>query len=357
MIRLTLVRHGESQSNVTSASTIWGRADASPLTDHGRSQALALGNHWKKNSTKITPPDAVFASTAARASSTCLIALEAAEFHVKASGNYNTAITWNADLREMGQGVLMGKKRANAYQNLAPILSAMLNGWYHFSAPDDDRSPGESQSRLEGRAIKCLVDLGLIPDVDTMPAQVGNDKPKGLNEQFHGAEKWIGKHVMMFSHGMIMNCLVRGLFASDPTVSVKTVVRNTGTITLDIWPETATFEMVEHGNVDHLPVDPDHLPRPPMIKPGRRVTHASRALIDAAKSKPESDRTEGEIAMLSAVPALDGYVHLPPPHDLPEFPMPPPGWSHAGKAFFGITEDDELSVADVELTDEQVFKV
>ncbi len=137
MQHFTFLRHGESVGNLE--NRFQGHADF-PLTDLGRSQALALALKWKKEERTY---DRVISSPLLRACQTAEVICEALK----------TPLEFDQDWMEIDNGLIAGLSAEEASQTFPE--PPYMTPYTRFG------QTGESRWQLflrGGRAIQCLLD-------------------------------------------------------------------------------------------------------------------------------------------------------------------------------------------------------
>jgi broad specificity phosphatase PhoE len=181
MLDLYLIRHAESEMN-NNSHLIGGRSNSTPLSERGKFQAYMLGQRFKDTGVRF---DKIYSSPAVRAHETSRIVSDIIDYPVN-------NIILSDKLLELDQGGWEGKVRAEI---LTPELIDLLNrnNW-NFKAPN-----GESQRDVEERMLDIVVNeiLGKDPTV------------------------------ALFTHGMAIKCLLRGIMGFDPAITYKIVLDNT----------------------------------------------------------------------------------------------------------------------------------
>jgi broad specificity phosphatase PhoE len=177
ILQLYLIRHGESANNIT--DNIGGHAVDTPLTEHGKLQAIALGKYLREQSIEF---DTVYSSTAIRAMDTAKLAL----------GNQRVITTER--LLERSQGDWAGRSRSSMY---TPELRGFMDeDPLNFKAPN-----GESQLETEQRGLAFLED-----EIDYRDRE--------------------GK-IAIFGHGMLFKCMLHGIMQYDPRMTWRIRIENT----------------------------------------------------------------------------------------------------------------------------------
>lgn len=182
MLDLYLIRHAESEMNRQN-DLVGGRSNSSPLSERGLYQAGLLGQRFLKEHNAF---DRVYSSTATRA-------IQTAET-VSGIIHYPLERIVKSDLLlELDQGDWEGVHRRLAYTK-AKLEKINANPW-EFRAPN-----GESQRDLEERMLKFLNDEHLLS---------------------------ADQKVAVYTHGLAIKCLLRGIMKSDPGLTYKIVIDNT----------------------------------------------------------------------------------------------------------------------------------
>jgi broad specificity phosphatase PhoE len=168
MLEVRWYRHAESERN-TSPHIIGGRSTLSPLSDNGKQQAHKLGRKFKSEGYF---PDFVYSSPALRCKETARISME------EIGGE--DLIEIHDGIQELDQGIAEGGVRAEFYN---PETLKIINKDNHNFKFEN----GESQKEVEVRMLKALDDVKQRLEK--------NGKAKAI----------------VFSHGMAMRCLLRGI--------------------------------------------------------------------------------------------------------------------------------------------------
>jgi broad specificity phosphatase PhoE len=140
-INFYLIRHGESEANVSLENKIVGRSVDVPLTSNGRSHAIKTGEFFKNQGIKF---DAVYSSPANRTLKTGRLCLRAMDV--------NMHITMDERILEQDQGGWQGLSR-EIYKR-EDVRSALDNdNWTYIPG---DELPGESQ-KMVGYRMKAWI--------------------------------------------------------------------------------------------------------------------------------------------------------------------------------------------------------
>jgi 2,3-bisphosphoglycerate-dependent phosphoglycerate mutase len=196
--RITAIRHGETAWNVD--TRIQGQTDVS-LNDKGRWQAAQAGSALASQSI-----DVIFSSDLSRAYET---ALAVAKPH-------SLAVQTDHGLREREFGAFQGKTFAEIQtQHPEDALK------WRQRVPDFAPTGGESLAFFRERVLQCLLAL---------------------------ADQYIGKHLVIVSHGGVMDIIYReatGLDLSAPrswqlgNASINRVLWNREHLSLVGWSDTS----------------------------------------------------------------------------------------------------------------------
>ncbi|MBI5397848.1 histidine phosphatase family protein [Candidatus Woesearchaeota archaeon] len=185
MLDLYLIRHAQSIRNKT-PEIIGGRSQQCPLTPLGELQAQCLG---KRLAAEGMVFDCVYSSPAERAKRTAIIACKDIGFSLD-------AIVLSEDILELDQGDWEGKVRAEMHtpQN----IELMGTDYLGFRPPN-----GESQRDVEARMLG-FVKRYIEPQARTP-----------------------GKRIGVFSHGLAIRCLLRGMMDFSPSLTYRMQTENT----------------------------------------------------------------------------------------------------------------------------------
>lgn len=184
-LTLFLIRHGETPTNKSNATI--GQPSDEPLNDTGKSQAKLLGDRLRKE----VVFDAVYASSYLRASDT----LKLADPKVSGICQYGVEA-----LREISQGDYQGKNRSEFFGDTANFERMKRNGM-GFSFPG-----GETQFDVLARAWSWL-------------------EKEVLNNPFTRTDKHL--NIGLFTHGMVIKCLLTKILGSDHKMNGKIAIDNT----------------------------------------------------------------------------------------------------------------------------------
>lgn len=200
------VRHGETEVN-KEAIRIGGESAWAELTDRGKDQARALGNHLK--SIKF---DAYYTSDVIRTQQTARYFFEARE-------NIYQKVTRDHLLTEQSQGDWEGRIRTEVY---SPEIKSQL-GWAFIPG---DRIKGESQQQVAERMV-----LWMKEKIKEHPNQL----------------------VFVFSHGLAIRYLVAEVLNLNRETAYTIPIDNTS-ITI-IRCEDNTFSCPLLNDTSHLRSD------------------------------------------------------------------------------------------------------
>jgi len=184
MLDIYLIRHAESEMN-NNGHLIGGRSNSTPLSERGIYQANLLGKRLKHSSITFNE---VYSSTAERTQETA----RTVGLHLGYSLN---DVIKTPDLLELDQGDWEGKPREQIYTQ--ETLNLINSDNWIFTPPK-----GESQKDVEERMLGWLNEYV----VSTYPE-----------------EKIIG----IFTHGMAIKSLLRGIMDFSPNLTYKINLDNT----------------------------------------------------------------------------------------------------------------------------------
>lgn len=181
---LYLIRHGECLTNLVQAEVIGGRSNKDPLSEQGVLQACMLGRYLAEEGVCF---DEVYSSPATRSIATAKMACYDIRYPLE-------KIVVCDELQELSQGDWEGKPRKEFYtpENIAKMDADHWN----FKAPN-----GESQREVEERMLKW-VNSRLLPRYK-----------QGLTAG-------------VFTHGLAIKCLFRGIMESNPDRTYKIEIDN-----------------------------------------------------------------------------------------------------------------------------------
>lgn len=178
------IRHGECLANLVQAEIIGGRSSNNPLSDSGRIQACKLGIYLAGEEVHF---DEVYSSPAIRTIATAKLACHYISYPLE-------RIVVCDELQELSQGDWEEKPRAEFYTPEA--IAQMDADHWNFKAPN-----GESQRDTEERMLGWVKDK-LLPRYE-----------QGLT-------------VGVFTHGLAIKCLFRGIMQSHPERTYKIEIDN-----------------------------------------------------------------------------------------------------------------------------------
>jgi probable phosphoglycerate mutase len=199
--RITLVRHGETEWNVSGR---WqGHADA-PLTIHGQTQARALGERFRDATF-----DACYTSDLGRAVHTSKLIADpsAMDFEI------------DERLRERGLGIMQGLTTAEMLDQCPDVYESFRNNGPDYLIPE-----GESFRQFNERCVNAIEDFSI---------------------------RHSGKSILVVTHGGVLGAIFRhviGLSLDSPrryallNCSVNVIEKKDGDWSLLHW-----------GDVSHLP--------------------------------------------------------------------------------------------------------
>eukprot|EP00899_Mesostigma_viride_P022172 jgi/Mesvir1/3139/Mv16310-RA.1 len=217
-----LLRHGEGEHQ-KHAHVVGGRCPEAQLTARGRDEARALGLFLARFA-HMRPHQVV--------SSPLIRALDTARIVCKELGWPDDHIETDESLQEMSMGAWEGEARSTHYTVAMQLLAAVQHPDFH--APD-----GESQRDVETRMMQVMLKLacprpeshkhapGSSSNTANGPVSSltdGLDTAKGLKEVggFPAVPYEVTadgrrvRRVLVFSHGMAIKCLLRGMLHFSP---------------------------------------------------------------------------------------------------------------------------------------------
>lgn len=191
MLDLYFIRHAESAMNCE-AHLIGGRTEKTPLSKKGEQQADLLGKYFLSQNIKF---DKIYSAPTLRS-------IETAHLVGKHLGFSKNDILISDDLTELSQGDWEEQPRIEVY---TPETLALINSdnW-NFTPPK-----GESQRVVEERMLH-FVTSELLP--------------------LYQKDKTIT--CAIFTHGVAMKCLLRGIMEFTPKITYRVWLDNTGIIRL-----------------------------------------------------------------------------------------------------------------------------
>lgn len=193
--------------NLELKDKVGGRANSSPLTDLGISQATTLGRFLRDTLTKDEIDIAKFySSTAVRAADTAKIVME----HLGKS--FEKECIQTEHLLELDMGEFAGKPRSLVYNE--DTLKRIHEDIINFRPPG-----GESQLDVEMRMISYILENIAQGDGPTIN--------------------------FVTTHGLAIKCVLRHILDSSPTMTRKIITENTSMTEIVYTPEHTT------SNRDH----------------------------------------------------------------------------------------------------------
>ena len=184
MLDLYLIRHAESEMNLNQ-HLIGGRSNQTPLSALGNVQALWLGRRLEEQKVLF---DQVYCSTAVRTRQTAKIVCELINYPLE-------DIVYSERILELDEGDWEGQPREQIYT--APILAEINSNNWNFTPPN-----GESQREVEERMYSWIEENLLAQPRERLIAGV-------------------------FTHGLAIKCLLRGILESKPGMTYKIELENT----------------------------------------------------------------------------------------------------------------------------------
>jgi probable phosphoglycerate mutase len=203
------IRHAESEGNTDFRHFIGGRSNQVMLTERGVHQAKRLGERFLQAGLEF---DWVYSSTATRASQTAYTCCRVMQ-------DFRPIHEYEA-LCEISQGDWEGKLRKEIYT--PEVFAQMGADNWHFKAPN-----GESQREVEERMLQ-FVHTELLPKADK------------------------DTKIAVFSHGLAIKCLFRGLLNSDPAHTWKIHLANTSITHFQYQKEGKGWSLVCLNDAGHL---------------------------------------------------------------------------------------------------------
>ncbi|MDA2922338.1 histidine phosphatase family protein [Patescibacteria group bacterium AH-259-L07] len=178
MLDIYLIRHAESEMN-NNRHLIGGRLNETPLSARGIYHANLLGKRLKDSGVAFNE---VYSSTAART-------IETAKIVGTQLGYSLDDVVKTTELLELDQGEWEGKPRVDIY---TPEVLALINkdNW-NFTPPN-----GESQRAVEERMLR-FVNENLLSKYSE------------------------GTVAGVFTHGVAIKCLLRGIMDFSPALTYK----------------------------------------------------------------------------------------------------------------------------------------
>ena len=176
------IRHAQSDCNKNSSHLVGGRASQTPLSPEGIIQAQMLGYRLKREGVRF---DNWIASSAVRAIHTAQIVMEIVDPTAR--------LIIEETIEEISQGDWEGRLRTECYTEEAYAQIAADN--WNFKAPN-----GESQREVETRMMAFT-------------------------------NKWIENSTdatnAVFTHGIAIKCLMRGIYDWNKKMTFPTDMHNT----------------------------------------------------------------------------------------------------------------------------------
>ncbi len=184
MLDIYLIRHAESEMN-SHNNLVGGRSEGTPLSEKGKYQAALLGKRLSNSGIIFNE---LYSSTSKRA-------VETAEI-VGTQLNYSLdSIIKFTELSELDQGSWEGKPRIEIYT--PEVLAEINKNNWNFTPPN-----GESQKNVEERMLKWTN--------ENLITRYANNLTVGI-----------------FTHGLAVKCLLRGIMDFSPKITYKIILDNT----------------------------------------------------------------------------------------------------------------------------------
>lgn len=210
MLDVYLIRHAESKSNLDH-HLIGGRSNETPLSPLGGFQALWLGERLRNENIKF---DQIYSSTAVRTQQTAKIVCDRISYPLE-------NIISSEKLLELDQGEWQGQSRDKIYTS--ETLAKINKDNWNFTPPH-----GESQRNVEER-MYSWVEENLLTQYQTGKTNLTT---------------------AIFTHGLAIKCLLRGILGSNPAMTYKIVLDNTS-ITKVSYSNTG-WHLVKINDAAHL---------------------------------------------------------------------------------------------------------
>ncbi len=186
MLNFYFIRHAESVMNCA-PHIIGGRSNETPLSERGKLEAASLGKRLVAENILF---DKIYSSTAVRCR-------ETARLVGKHMGFSLVDIVFSGELLELSQGEWQGKPRVEIYTP-ETVASINTDNW-NFTPPN-----GESQRAVEERMLG-FVQREVLP--------------------FYTKDRMLSLGI--FTHGMAIKCLLRGIMKFTPSITYKILLDNT----------------------------------------------------------------------------------------------------------------------------------
>lgn len=208
-INLYLIRHGQSVRNTM--PDLIGQDPDDPLSSHGETQAKMLGRHFAIKGMNF---ERVFYSTYKRAHDTWKIARE----HFDNSDEFGVSVN---ELREYSAGEMKDKSRKEIYGN-PDLLAEMNELGMLFKFPK-----GESLYEVQQRSVTWLTQIALHPSV-----------------------RQDGDSIALFTHGMVIKCLLQHFMKFDQKLTWRIKIDNTSVTSLSY--ANGLWHINYINNTEHL---------------------------------------------------------------------------------------------------------
>ncbi|MBI2666233.1 histidine phosphatase family protein [Candidatus Woesearchaeota archaeon] len=190
MLDLYLIRHAESEAN-NNPHLISGRSNEIPLSEVGKYQAELLGKRFKDHKIIF---DRWYSSTAVRTVETARISGKVVEHSID-------EVLKSPELLELDMGEWVGRLRTEAYT--PEVLSKINSDNWNFAPPG-----GESQREVEERMLRWV--NGTL-----------------LKKYQHEQEKEQEIKMAVFTHGLAIKCLLRGIMDFSTNITYRIHIDNT----------------------------------------------------------------------------------------------------------------------------------
>jgi 2,3-bisphosphoglycerate-dependent phosphoglycerate mutase len=195
---LTLLRHGQSESNRQGRFTGWADVE---LSDRGRTEAARAGRLLLRN---LPPVDRCFTSMLKRATTTAEIVLEA-------MGRNDLAVEKSWRLNERHYGALQGLRAWTAVRRFGPVAVVRCRRSFRVRPPaldaDDPRHPARDP-------LYAPLSHEALPDGESVADTF--DRLLPYWQQRLLPELLAGHHVLVVSHKNTLRALLRLLHRQSP---------------------------------------------------------------------------------------------------------------------------------------------
>ncbi|MDP1694012.1 MAG: histidine phosphatase family protein [Candidatus Woesearchaeota archaeon] len=209
MLDLYFIRHAESVMN-GSPHLLGGRSEGTPLSEVGKQQSQLLGKRFLLQGIKFHK---IYSSPSIRAA-------ETARLVGKQMGYLSKEIIFSDDLIELSQGDWEGRSKTEIYT--AETLALINSDNWNFTPPN-----GESPKVVEERMLKFVTKEILPLDKDGKTISCG-----------------------IFTHGVAIKCLLRGIMEFTPKITYRVWIDNAGIIKLQY--RNGKWYVMNINDIGHL---------------------------------------------------------------------------------------------------------